>query len=91
MAKADFCCKLGQIFMFVTRCWHRMEFELAQRHFREGLRMDPEHPQCKKHFRTIKKMEVLVNPQRENSVRGWEMLQEDEMSPEAKNDVCAES
>jgi len=43
-----------------------MEFELAQRHFREGLRTDPDHQGCKKAYRTIKKMEnTLKNGEEE--------------------------
>mmetsp|Transcript_7984 Transcript_7984/g.24003 ORF Transcript_7984/g.24003 Transcript_7984/m.24003 type:complete len:516 (-) Transcript_7984:1168-2715(-) len=37
-----------------------MEMDLAQRHFREGLRMDPEHKECKDYFRRIKKMENML-------------------------------
>lgn len=37
-----------------------MEMDLAQRHFREGLRMDPEHKECKENFRRIKKMEATM-------------------------------
>jgi len=36
------------------------EFELAQRHFREGLRLDPEHKQCKASYRKIKQMENVA-------------------------------
>ena len=36
------------------------EMDLAQRHFREGLRMDPEHKECKENFRRIKKMETVI-------------------------------
>jgi len=36
------------------------EFELANRHFREGLRLDPEHKGCKEYYRKIKKMENIV-------------------------------
>jgi len=32
------------------------DFELAQRHFREGLRMDPEHKECKQVYRQLKAM-----------------------------------
>ena len=37
-----------------------MEMDLAQRHFREGLRMDPEHKECKENFRRIKKMDNIM-------------------------------
>eukprot|EP00277_Geminigera_cryophila_P002732 CAMPEP_0179422784 /NCGR_PEP_ID=MMETSP0799-20121207/10636_1 /TAXON_ID=46947 /ORGANISM="Geminigera cryophila, Strain CCMP2564" /LENGTH=516 /DNA_ID=CAMNT_0021196985 /DNA_START=58 /DNA_END=1608 /DNA_ORIENTATION=- len=33
------------------------EFELAQRHFRQGLKLDPEHKECKASYRKIKQME----------------------------------
>jgi len=41
--------------------YYRMnEFELAQRHFREGLRLDPEHSGCKEGYRRIKKMDNVA-------------------------------
>jgi DnaJ homolog subfamily C member 3 len=36
------------------------EFELAQRHYRQGLKLDPEHKQCKASYRKIKQMENIA-------------------------------
>lgn len=36
------------------------EFELAQRHYRQGLKLDPEHKQCKASYRRIKQMENVA-------------------------------
>mmetsp|Transcript_16022 Transcript_16022/g.53698 ORF Transcript_16022/g.53698 Transcript_16022/m.53698 type:complete len:508 (-) Transcript_16022:77-1600(-) len=36
------------------------ELDMAQRHFREGLRLDPEHKVCKQAYRKIKQMENVA-------------------------------
>lgn len=53
--------KCMQALQMRGEAYYRMfEFELAQRHFREGLRLDPEHKGCKEGYRRIKKMENIV-------------------------------
>lgn len=36
-----------------------MDFDMAKKHYQEGLRMDPEHAGCKKSFRLVKKLVKL--------------------------------
>ena len=43
-----------------TAYYEMDEFDLAQRHFRQGLKLDPEHKQCKAAYRKIKQMENIA-------------------------------
>lgn len=51
---------MGALLMRGEAYYHMLEFDLAQRHFREGLRQDPEHKVFKDFYRKIKKMENVM-------------------------------